>query len=437
MAGGDARARRAQARRAGHDGPAGAPALHAGAVRAARGGGRAAGASPIPIPSPPMTSKGRVGSVEIRAVARSRARACMARFGRCQGRAGPSRRCVPCAAAVRAPVCSGAGPCGMPAVDKRLLQAMAGAATPACAGPPCCSRGEARSGQAAAALHACWRRGLPPARASRSVGWGAQVRQSAEVAHELDEWEVVHVDDEEGGAAYTRRRTVFGKISCAPANMLLAAPVARPSVRQDLVRVPRACRCSQRWPPGLVVWQVPVRPGVRCSEHRPPGLAPQQRAYGGCQSSWSSLSPVARVISLAGGAKVHVACPRPQQALAVFSMTPENAWMHQPGRPNRCSWAPCPPAGLSPAWQPRALRAAQPAPRAAAGPASLPAPAAPPCVLGSLHAAGAKPGSARLGRPCIAPAPAVPPCALAACMRRQPKLAPRAAAGPARTSASR
>lgn len=297
--------------------------------------------------------------------------------------------------------------------------------------------GAARLQRQAAALQACCRRGLPPARASRSVGWGAQVRQSAEVAHELDEWEVVHVDDEEGGAAYTRRRTVFGKISCAPANMLLAAPVARPSVRQDLVRVPRACRCSQRWPPGLVVWQVPVRPGVRCSEHRPPGLAPQQRAYGGCQSSWSSLSPVARVISLAGGAKVHVACPRPQQALAVFSMTPENAWMHQPGRPNRCSWAPCPPAGLSPAWQPRALRAAQPAPRAAAGPASLPAPAAPPCVLGSLHAAGAKPGSARLGRPCIAPAPAVPPCALAACMRRQPKLAPRAAAGPARTSASR
>ena len=45
---------------------------------------------------------------------------------------------------------------------------------------------------------------------------GAQVRQGAEVAHELDEWEEVHVEDAEGvGAAYTRRRTVYGKISCA------------------------------------------------------------------------------------------------------------------------------------------------------------------------------------------------------------------------------
>lgn len=44
----------------------------------------------------------------------------------------------------------------------------------------------------------------------------AQVRQGAEVAHELDEWEEVHVEDADGvGAAYTRRRTVFGKISCA------------------------------------------------------------------------------------------------------------------------------------------------------------------------------------------------------------------------------
>ncbi len=42
------------------------------------------------------------------------------------------------------------------------------------------------------------------------------MRQGAEVAHELDEWEEVHVEDAEGvGAAYTRRRTVYGKISCA------------------------------------------------------------------------------------------------------------------------------------------------------------------------------------------------------------------------------
>jgi hypothetical protein len=47
----DARGR-AQARRAGHDRPAGAPALHARAVRAARGGGGAAGAGPNRNPSP-------------------------------------------------------------------------------------------------------------------------------------------------------------------------------------------------------------------------------------------------------------------------------------------------------------------------------------------------------------------------------------------------
>lgn len=50
----------------------------------------------------------------------------------------------------------------------------------------------------------------------------AQVRQGAEVAHELDEWEEVHVEDANGvGAAYTRRRTVFGKISCVPAHQVL------------------------------------------------------------------------------------------------------------------------------------------------------------------------------------------------------------------------
>ena len=53
----------------------------------------------------------------------------------------------------------------------------------------------------------------------------AQVRQGAEVAHELDEWEEVHVEDADGvGAAYTRRRTVFGKISCAPPRRFRCCP---------------------------------------------------------------------------------------------------------------------------------------------------------------------------------------------------------------------
>ena len=54
----------------------------------------------------------------------------------------------------------------------------------------------------------------------------AQVRQGAEVAHELDEWEEVHVEDADGvGAAYTRRRTVFGKISCGLPRHFVVVPM--------------------------------------------------------------------------------------------------------------------------------------------------------------------------------------------------------------------
>ncbi len=130
--------------------------------------------------------------------------------------------------------------------------------------------GTTRLQRQAAALQTRRRRALPPARSSRCVGGAAQVRQSAEVAHELDEWEVVHVEDGEGEAAYTRRRTVFGKISCAPGGLLSPAPVARPCVRQELVRpgvsllpAPLARPC---------VWQVSCAPSSHCSQRRSPGL---------------------------------------------------------------------------------------------------------------------------------------------------------------------
>ncbi|KAK9843661.1 hypothetical protein WJX81_001467 [Elliptochloris bilobata] len=72
------------------------------------------------------------------------------------------------------------------------------------------------------------------------------VRQGAEVAHELDEWEEVHVEDADGvGAAYTRRRTVYGKIS--PCEDFRFPLMRQWSVREALVHSRYVAVRLQTW----------------------------------------------------------------------------------------------------------------------------------------------------------------------------------------------